>query len=614
MATEVRWRRGTALQHANFAGALSEITHETTNNELRLHDGATLGGHPVLMGREKGVPGGVATLDSSGNVPLSQLGNAPHSFDYASASEVGASIVPLALTYLRTAGYSVEGDGGSALYRRVTVEPAHAGKIESSDGAWWEYVPEDVVNVRCFGAKGDNATDDTVALQAAIDTCGYFGGGRVLMPEGNYRTSESIKIRNDNIELIGANEYATTIRPIAAGQDVFVVASSTPGTVEIKGIKLRNFAVVTQAAVNKVILVRNHYQCTIEKVSIWGANSVGIDVENGATAYMITMRDVLVENSTGSSIRLGDQGTGDLQNVLMYNCFLSGGGVGDGLTIRNVGGLHWVGGESLNKDTAIRIAPNVSGRRATGVYISHVFFDTPQNNVLDSGLVAGTRAHEIQFSNCSFNNSVTGAGAVISGNAADNSLLQNWTFVNCSFVINHASGAFIQYCRGIDFIGCKMVSNGVTSGQGYDIQPSASRIKIIGGKSGDGNGFPAHQQAGVWINSGATDIVVQGVDLNGNTSPIVDQGGVRVKVKDCPGFVSFSRGTSSIAASGTSVTVNHGLSVTPTTGDIVIRSVSDTQGPRVWVSAVSSTTFTVTASSAMTAQWFFGWSAGVLGN
>jgi hypothetical protein len=47
MSTEVRWRRGTAAQHASFAGAPGEITVVTDTNTLRVHDGATLGGHPV---------------------------------------------------------------------------------------------------------------------------------------------------------------------------------------------------------------------------------------------------------------------------------------------------------------------------------------------------------------------------------------------------------------------------------------------------------------------------------------------------------------------------------------------------------------------------------------
>jgi len=41
-------------------------------------------------------------------------------------------------------------------------------------------------NVRDFGAKGDEKTDDTAAFQKALDTAGKAGGGVVLAPRGNY--------------------------------------------------------------------------------------------------------------------------------------------------------------------------------------------------------------------------------------------------------------------------------------------------------------------------------------------------------------------------------------------------------------------------------------------
>ena len=44
MGTEVRWRRGTAEEHETFTGANGEITVDTTNKALRVHDGETPGG------------------------------------------------------------------------------------------------------------------------------------------------------------------------------------------------------------------------------------------------------------------------------------------------------------------------------------------------------------------------------------------------------------------------------------------------------------------------------------------------------------------------------------------------------------------------------------------
>lgn len=47
MSTEVKHRRGTAAQHASFTGAEAEITYDSTNKALRVHDGVTAGGEIV---------------------------------------------------------------------------------------------------------------------------------------------------------------------------------------------------------------------------------------------------------------------------------------------------------------------------------------------------------------------------------------------------------------------------------------------------------------------------------------------------------------------------------------------------------------------------------------
>lgn len=43
-----------------------------------------------------------------------------------------------------------------------------------------------VYNIRSYGAKGDKATLDTAAVQAAIDACARDGGGTVLVPAGTF--------------------------------------------------------------------------------------------------------------------------------------------------------------------------------------------------------------------------------------------------------------------------------------------------------------------------------------------------------------------------------------------------------------------------------------------
>ncbi len=51
------------------------------------------------------------------------------------------------------------------------------------------------LNVKEYGAVGDGVAKDTAALQLAIDRCGVFGGGMVVVPAGTYLTG-GIELRS----------------------------------------------------------------------------------------------------------------------------------------------------------------------------------------------------------------------------------------------------------------------------------------------------------------------------------------------------------------------------------------------------------------------------------
>lgn len=55
MAKQVQFRRGTAAENDAFTGAVGEITVDTTNKQLRVHDGSTAGGTAALAGSAIGV-------------------------------------------------------------------------------------------------------------------------------------------------------------------------------------------------------------------------------------------------------------------------------------------------------------------------------------------------------------------------------------------------------------------------------------------------------------------------------------------------------------------------------------------------------------------------------
>lgn len=47
MAIEIQFRQGTTTEHNSFTGAVGEVTVDTTKDVVVVHDGVTVGGHPV---------------------------------------------------------------------------------------------------------------------------------------------------------------------------------------------------------------------------------------------------------------------------------------------------------------------------------------------------------------------------------------------------------------------------------------------------------------------------------------------------------------------------------------------------------------------------------------
>ena len=77
--------------------------------------------------------------------------------------------VPAAIGGIQTQGYLAPGDKGGALYARVVAEPAHPGKFQSLDGAWWELADPEV-NPYQLGGKGrDRSSDEATDTQAVLN-------------------------------------------------------------------------------------------------------------------------------------------------------------------------------------------------------------------------------------------------------------------------------------------------------------------------------------------------------------------------------------------------------------------------------------------------------------
>jgi hypothetical protein len=168
-----------------------------------------------------------------------------------------------------------------------------------------------VINVKDapFNAKGNGIADDTVAIQAAINSVPFGSRGVIFFPVGNYMISATLIINNDSISLVsmGQRSGAATIS-ILPGFDpsyaLIVGNTRNADSCLISGMGFigRNSTTST----GKGILFRSNGGKIVQtKVVYFGGNGVEVGAFSG-TVYEIFFEDVELAINGMNSTTPGD--------------------------------------------------------------------------------------------------------------------------------------------------------------------------------------------------------------------------------------------------------------------------------------------------------------------
>jgi hypothetical protein len=113
----------------------------------------------------------------------------------------------------------------------------------------------DIISVKDFGAVGDGVTDDTAAIQTALDRAalGVNYGISVFIPPGKYRVTDTLTIDKSRVRLFGAGDESVLYFDPPSDEMVMLLVQNADPDELIGYITLDHFAFIsnyTGAAVN----------------------------------------------------------------------------------------------------------------------------------------------------------------------------------------------------------------------------------------------------------------------------------------------------------------------------------------------------------------------------
>jgi hypothetical protein len=220
----------------------------------------------------------------------------------------------------------------------VTYTPAGTGAVQTTV----QTKLRESVSVKDFGAVGDGVTDDTAAIQAAVDAVVAASGGKVFVPTGKYLVSSTIDLASwygapaiifegegygpwNKDGVIATSEHASLFIVATDGFNVFNIASASQTVVQNISIRDTSGSRTSGAG---IYLERNGDGIVSDDGTVAGVLIKQVSIkgfQDGIRAIRLqtsTIEQVVIEDCTRDGIRLEPSAVGGGTSVTLSNCFV----------------------------------------------------------------------------------------------------------------------------------------------------------------------------------------------------------------------------------------------------------------------------------------------------
>jgi parallel beta-helix repeat protein len=494
----------------------------------------------------------------------------------------------------------------------AAVEPVVAAATLADARA--ELGVDALVSVTQYGATGDGTTNDTAAVQAAIN-----GSLNVYFPPGTYSCGQ-LTLRS-NLNLVGAGQGVAILRH-RSGTNAFGLFGTGVLGVRISGLTLDGNSAGNTTGGMGVRLegVSSHIRIEDCRVTDWRFDGIA-SVSTGSYLDVVNCR---IE----SNLRDGVSTTGTL-SASVQGCRIIGNGR---FGVVFGAGSHYC--RLANNGIFTNSATDALGCGALAISLTDATFvgNVAVGNTLGHGLQFNAVTRGAMAGNVSRNNGISGLDSfastyvTFSGNVSFDNAVRGIEIDSSAFynvvdgnVVYRNGGAGISVFRspGTLVIGNVASENGTGLPPGLEFSPGvplppepygirlwdtantlpSNNCRIIGNLATDDRGGSASQTHGISIEAASTvGVAIIGNTLSPNlTGPVSAVAGSVSRARDNLGWATQAEGGGTIPSGSTSVVVTHGLAVTPAAEAILVTPTnSPTSDPgNMWISGITSTQFTV---------------------
>lgn len=468
----------------------------------------------------------------------------------------------------------------------------------------------DETDVRIHGALVDGVTDDSAALLKALTVarCVLVPSGTLLCKNVSCPSNRTIK---------GVGKLATTLKIFGLTGTMFTAVNKT--AIEFMELTLDgNYGVATSS--NGIVVSAGSTDITAYRCRIKGFAGVGLSVGAGCSSIAAILCDMYDNNypyiaTDSDSLRvllcdvhhnreygilfasstypntIGCSNVLELGNHVHHNNNVGMAAVG-GRDHMRVGNLAHNNG--LVTSGGFGRANMQFNHTTRALYVGNISYGASA-----AGLDLFTSPYSVAVGNISYNNAMHGL-EIDSGSHFT-------TAVGNNVYGNSESGITVFLSNDVSVIGNNATDNGgaIYPKAGIHVSGASQGVTLIGNNaSGSATTNPIN------IESGSTVEVMIGNKVTPYASTPVYLLGTLVRARDNIGFVTQNKGTGTIASGTTSVTLNHGLNVTPVAANfnITLTALSTLDAADIYITAITSTQFTVYCrTNPSTSGLNFGW-------